>query len=299
MKNTTCAVIVSYNPDSRVEDTVRLLFLQVDEIIIVDNSSDFPSRKILEQLEDSYNLKIFWNSKNLGIAAALNIGVRYAVTKGYDWLATFDQDSIPDANLISLMLQSYYSCDYADSVSIIAPTYIFSTDESFGNVDAAAELHFSNGSAFARDLPLFTNSKVVITSGNLVRLEIFEKVGMFDESFFIDYVDFEFCLRCATYGYQIITCNNARLSHRLGDSSFHTLFGKKCMVTNHSPLRLFYRSKNRFLVYRKYFKANPIWVVLNLRSFIYELVLMLVFEKNRIRKFCSAFSGVLHGVIPR
>lgn len=43
-----------------------------------------------------------------------------------------------------------------------------------------------------------------ITSGNLLRKEVFEKVGFFDDSLFIDLVDTDFCMRLNEKGIKMI-----------------------------------------------------------------------------------------------
>lgn len=54
-----------------------------------------------------------------------------------------------------------------------------------------AQRHFLH----ARRALLFRERKTLITSGMLIPLSLFGKIGMFREDYFIDSVDHEFCLR--------------------------------------------------------------------------------------------------------
>lgn len=41
----------------------------------------------------------------MGIAYALNIGIRRALSSGYKWIFTFDQDSIPIRNFYIIIMK--------------------------------------------------------------------------------------------------------------------------------------------------------------------------------------------------
>jgi GT2 family glycosyltransferase len=47
-----------------------------------------------------------------------------------------------------------------------------------------------------------------MSSGNLLNLAAFKQVGAYNESFFIDYVDHEYCLRLKKKRFSILTLKN-------------------------------------------------------------------------------------------
>ena len=52
-------------------------------------------------------------------------------------------------------------------------------------------------------------------SGNLVNAAADEKLGDYKEEYFIDCVDYEYCLRAKRYGtYRIVQCGSAVLKHQ-------------------------------------------------------------------------------------
>src|SRR5260370_9600263 len=53
----------------------------------------------------------------------------------------------------------------------------------------------------------------VISSGSLVRSEVVQKVGFPRADFFIDFVDFKYCLRLRHRGYQIALVRDSLLDH--------------------------------------------------------------------------------------
>ena len=72
------AIIVSYNPDSNLFDSINLLLNQVEKVIIVDNGSKEKYVKYIKSINED-KIEIILNKENLGVATALNIGVRKAL----------------------------------------------------------------------------------------------------------------------------------------------------------------------------------------------------------------------------
>lgn len=102
-----CAVVISYYPAEQIIENVVTLLDQVDEVVIVDNGSDPATKELLGRLGHYPKVSVIYNHENIGIAAALNIGVKQAKKSEYKWIATFDQDSKVTPGMISTMLQVY------------------------------------------------------------------------------------------------------------------------------------------------------------------------------------------------
>ena len=80
------AIIISYNPDNNLLDSVNLLENQVEKIIIVDNGSKKEKVKEINLIRDinKEKIEVIFNEENLGIATALNIGVKEGLRQGYN-----------------------------------------------------------------------------------------------------------------------------------------------------------------------------------------------------------------------
>jgi rhamnosyltransferase len=106
----------------------------------------------------------------------------------------------------------------------------------------------------------------LISSGSLMPMDAFASVGEFDEGLFIDSVDLEWCCRARARGLALYGVCSARLDHQLGDRR-HTVLNAFELVV-HSPERIYYITRNRFLLYRRPYmplkwKLNdlPRWLV--------------------------------------
>ena len=106
------AVIVSYQPI--INDLMHLidsLKRQGVESIVVDNGS-LGREKFANLREICVFIEL---EKNLGIAAAQNIGIRKAEEKGAEYIVFFDQDSKIDENYIRALTQDFLRVRQYDS----------------------------------------------------------------------------------------------------------------------------------------------------------------------------------------
>src|ERR1700693_2517996 len=98
------AVVVTYHPGPVVLDNMRRLSEQIDQIFVVDNGSAGVSKEVVAALDKLPAVQILRNASNLGIASALNIGIKQAIESGAEWIAMFDQDSSVTENYFKDLL---------------------------------------------------------------------------------------------------------------------------------------------------------------------------------------------------
>lgn len=285
-----CAVVVSYHPAAELIENMAALLEQVDEVVIVDNGSGADAKELLERLGGHPKVNVIYNRENLGIAAALNIGVRHAKAAGHQWVATFDQDSKVTPGMIVTMLQAYDTYPEKEKVASLSPLY---QNQSTGQ-SATSRSKYSGG-----DVSRYAEVLVVMTSGNLIKLSVFDAVGYFNESLFIDHVDSEFCLRCASRGYKILEVNDAMLLHCTGAPIQHRFLGKLRSTSNHSILRRYYIARNGIYVYKKFAFAYPLWVANDAYRFLKTMIMLVLFEADKRQKLAAIIRGVMHGLSGR
>ena len=252
---------------------------EVGRLVVVDNCSEPAARSRIAALAASCNFEVIWNAENIGLAAGLNTGIRSAVVnEQYEWIATFDQDSRVFPGFGTAMLAAQAACPFRGKVALIAPHHVSSSE-----VTDEQPPH---------EGPPFQEIKVALQSGSLFSRSAFKDVGLFDEAFFIDYVDFEFCLRLRKHGFRIIEASHAPVNHRVGMPTSHKFLGITCTVFNHSPLRRYYAARNRLRVYRRYAFSDPRWIGHDIWSWFKEIVKLVLFESNRCEKLAFAVRGV-------
>jgi rhamnosyltransferase len=294
-KENICAVVVSYHPESNIEGKITELIKQVAKVVVIDNGSSSEERVALTKASlDSSFVSLILNEENIGQAKALNMGVAYAKEQGYSWVLTMDQDSLVSPEMIDNMSIVYQQCKEIAPIASICPV-LASYDGISPPPKTELQLRSFSGKKIDGEYSLI---KIAITSGNLIDINVFNQIGVFEEDFFIGYVDQEFSLRLFRSGYRAIQANKAVLYHNIGDTTKHSFLGKQLMVSNSSSLRTYYFYRNGVMVYKKYILSDFGWVAQDfVRGFLFNIVKITLFESDRRNKLFNAYLGLIHGLI--
>ncbi len=283
---TVCAVIVSFHPNEALLANVRALRPQVDELLIMDNASGPASADLLQRCA-ALGAQVRHLPDNIGIAAALNLAVEHARQQGHTWLATFDQDSRVSPDMLATLLTTYQQMPQPETVAALSPRY---HNQRSGAILTSEAMRLPQDPA----LP-WVEVFVVLTSGNLVKLSTFERVGLFNEAYFIDHVDTEFCLRCHAHGLKIMEIKAARLLHCIGEPSPVKIFDRLKHTSNHSALRRYYLTRNSLYMYRTFFWRFPAWITRNFLILLRAWA-MVWFEPETPRKLRAILHGLWDGL---
>lgn len=281
-----CAVIVTFFPTRELLHNIALLRPQVGHVLIVDNGSDSDAcRSLLESLEKVDGVSVHYNGANLGMGAALNVGARFALEHGFKWLATFDQDSTAPAGYMNGLFDALVACPYKDEVALVAARY----------QDKVCTPVYVKSYAGRVTNTIFAPIEITMTSGNIVRTDVFKTVGFFDETFFIDFLDYEFCLRLRSNGFALIEAQQTVLMHRCGERTTHRFFWRLVRTTNYQPLRRYYSMRNRVAVYKRYWRAQPRWVIGDMVLPLRDILTVYMFESDPGPKIRAMLKGAWHG----
>lgn len=263
-------VVIAFYPDiEKLSFNTSTVIHQIDLLFIYFNS-EVTDEDVQKLREVSPKIELIFNNENKGIAETLNLSAQRALNLGYSWLLTMDQDSWFPANTFFEMFRQ----QNVRQVAIFSPNPDLSAGSEKGKQDLAEEvLH-------------------VITSGNLLNLEIWKIVGGFEEKLFIDEVDNDYCLRAVSKGFKIISFKNCPLVHELGINKEVFFLFKKYTIITHSPIRAYYIFRNNFYMFNKYKKSFPEFVRLRKRILIKDFFKILLFSSERIRNFRYIYRGI-------
>lgn len=265
-------IVVLYNPSNLVYDNVLTYIDYIEHLFIVDNSES-QNKDLVNKLLDLKKCDYINNNENLGIATALNIGARKALENNFDFALTMDQDSKFSKQVIENFLKTANDLDLKD-IAILSPFHKQTNFIEQIQENSFEELDF------------------IMTSGNLLNLKIFEQIGGFLDSLFIDHVDHEYCIKAKDANFKIIRCNNIFFEHSPGKLiEFFSIFRKKCYRSEPSPLRLYYFVRNGFYIYNKYInKAFKAYFKYALKN---EIKLILFYEKQKIKRLFFILKGYI------
>ena len=265
-------VVVLFNPEESVIENILSFSDQVKFLIIVDNSQ-MPSAFINDFVSNNKDkTEYIFNGENLGVAAALNIGAQRAVAGGYSFLLTMDQDSKAPPGMVSSLLELFQT---GSNIGIVSP------------------LHSNKYGTHIKNLDDYVQVYSVMTSGNLLSLEAYKLVGGFSEDFFIDYVDIEYCFRLNNNKFKIIQLNTVILNHNEANLSERKFLFRKYYPLNHSPFRMYYKTRNLLLLRNKFKLFDTVQLRHEYNLYIRTIVKIILFEKQKFRKIWMCLWGFL------
>ncbi|HEL1563402.1 TPA: glycosyltransferase family 2 protein [Streptococcus suis] len=264
------AGIVTFNPNLKaLEDNILSVYNQVNEIVIVDNASENVDR-ISEVIKQFSKIILIKNHENRGIACALNQLMNFGEINQYSYMLTLDQDSKCPSDYIQEMLP-FFKID--KRIAVVAPVI---KDVNIGVVG-----HAPSPYGFV---------KTCITSGSVVSIEAWKEIGGYDELLFIDSVDFDFCYRLRKAKYLILQTDRKYLIHEIGNGEVKKILFWKVNVTNHSPFRKYYISRNNI-----YYPLKNRMYLRFLRGIIRDIWLIFIvlfFEDCKVSKIKNIIKGM-------
>jgi rhamnosyltransferase len=283
-----CAVIVSYNSPENVMKCIKASVDEVDRIIVIDNSTESALRSTSGRLDYSGKVIFEFNESNRGLGVALNQGIRHSMDNGYTWTLLLDQDSVPSENMVKEMLKSYENLDdktKKDTAAVVTSVF----ERNFKKVlPSVVMTNLFNKKVEAPKADIFVDFH--ITSGSLLRNEIISKIGLMNEEFFIDFIDFDYCFRILEAKYKILLSNNALLYHSLAECKHRFFFHFR----EHSYRRIFYQVRNRFFVIFKYGTKYRSFLYSESLRLLAKFFKILLLESEKRKKMWMYLKGIVY-----
>ena len=278
-----CAVVVHYHPNANnLGDLSNLhrLVGEFEHVVVVDNgSANEPLARLRETVAET-GANLIEVGANLGIGTGFNLGLNWALQHGFEFAVLLDQDSFMIPGFRSAILEHYKAAPKREKLAIVSPVHV---DRTYGTEIVARRGPGGN--------------PITISSGSLVPIAIYLKYGALMDSFFLDHVDTEYCLRLLKMGCRIEVCDRACLVHSIGNPRRVRLFGRTLFtMTNHGPNNRYYSVRNCIWIIRKYFKTFPRFSLVMARSIGYDLIKIIVGEKQKGKKLSRMLRGIVDGL---
>ena len=281
------ACSLSYNADvAMVRESLKEFRSQVDHIVICDNGSAPEIRQGLKGLETEFPgfISFVWNEKNLGNAGGLNREIQAAMDAGAYWIMPIDDNSRPTPNMTNELLAAYEALSESDKarVGMVKPNY---TTE--------------KGLAYKETKPFIAVSG--FSSGELVKADVYQKIGLYQEDLFIDFVDSEFSHRAFRKGILSLIVPDTILRHQRGHPTVRKFLWMTASVPNYPPSRYYYIARNGAYLYLRNFNEYFLHSVHRLSKFwIFVvpryLIKAVLFEDRKMKKISMVLRGTWDGL---
>ncbi len=212
-------------------DRILNLPISIDELIIADDSGDNYSQYIAQK-EPKRSVKYLY-ANELGLSKTINIALKKAIVDGADWVVILNQDSEVRDDFIDYY-RNYVDGHNCDRLAILAPQHDYDRHK-------------------REQTEGYKSIRYADLSGCMFNTKVIKKIGGFNELFFIDGLDTEWCLRAIKNDFRIIRCNSAVIGHHPGETK-ELLFLGKCIMKYgcHSPERYYYQFLAGFYIHYRY-----------------------------------------------
>jgi GT2 family glycosyltransferase len=239
-------VTVTFGSGSVLPDFLKSLKDQTYRnfvLIAVDNDS---KDSTLEQLREFHDceLVLISNQKNVGVAAGNNQGIRIALNSGCEFVLLLNNDVAFGPELFQQLLDGMaeHACQMTTPIVYFhdRPKVIWSAGCCFQPWTGYRATMIDDSK---RDEALKTSRRVqnAPTCCVLIKREVFEKVGLMDERYFVYHDDTDWMLRAYRAEESLYCLSHASLWHKVSSLS-----------GANSPFQVRYGTRNRALMLVKF-----------------------------------------------
>lgn len=227
-KNDTLACLHSLDEQEDIEGKVILVDNGSVDDSILAVSGQFPDVTIIE------------TGANLGYAGGNNVGISYALDKGFEYIMVLNNDTILAPQCISHLLQDLQLHSDAAAVApksfyLEAPDIIYFAG---GRISRDGRTHHIGGGSY--DAPKYNlpcDTEWLTGCAILFRSQSLQELGLFEPKYYVLFEDADWSLRARRTGYRLRVVPGATVWHKVSPS-----FGKTW-----SPLYRYYYTRNSFL----------------------------------------------------
>lgn len=283
-------VTVTYNAEAFIEAFLECCTQQTgvdSELLLIDNCSNDGTVELLEQYRGEA-ATVLLNKVNIGYAAACNQALTYFREKGITRILFINNDTEFGPELFSSLLDAQLEFQ-ADAAT---PRVTYYADKNL-NWYAGGKFVFwkgfqgqHNGEGKPQPIGDMEPKWVEFASGCCVLFDIavFDRVGNFDETYFVYWEDTDLFLRMRKAGLHLLYVPTITIAHKISLST----------GGSQSEFSIRYYQRNQIYCLRKHF--GPTLLVAQLALIIIKVVVRWLLGKDSTRQAALRFSAVLEGM---
>lgn len=203
------------------------------ELVIVDNASVDSSVSVFKK--DFPKIKLIENKVNKGYSGGNNTGISYALESGASHVVVLNNDTLVERNSIYELVEALrtHKADVACPKIYFEKGFEYHKDR-YSKIELGRVFWFTGSSmdwanvvSMHRgvdevDMGQYDNKfdiEAVTGACFIAKREVFEKVGLFDENFFLYYEDADLSLRMRVAGFKIVFAPKAVVYHKNAGST--------------------------------------------------------------------------------
>ena len=268
--NEITLILISYKSEKIIYNFIKKIPPKI-KTIIVENSQNHELKKSIEQ--NYKNISVYIKENN-GVSSALNFAVEKIETKYFLQIS-------PDIeiNFENLEIFLNYAKKLDDRFAALGPRFLNVKEKSHKQIDEKLE-----------------SGKIDSVHGScmFINKENFEKIGKFDENFFLYFEETEYCYRAKKNGY---------IAYQINDIKAKSI-GRSVETNNNEEKKLNNILIWHFIWSKYYFTKKNYGLMLSLLIFLpimIRIILRIIFyqminKKELIEKYNYRLSGLMNSI---
>jgi rhamnosyltransferase len=233
---------------------------------------------------------------NVGLAAALNLGIESAASEGCNQIFLLDQDTRVPPLYFKKMLSFKMQVDKnSEKCAACVPNFFDRNSKTYARFPVLSRFTLRHISCKSSHSMLMSEATIAITSGTLIDYLKLRTIGPMREDYFIDFIDNELCLRIYRLGFKIAVNFDVTLDHAIGNRKAHNIMGVSLKPNHHSAERRYYISRNGVRTALDYSRNFPSYLMLMTARLAHEYLSIILFEQEKCRKLLASGLGIVHG----
>ena len=242
------------------------------QIVVVDNDSQDES---VSQIRVSYpDIALIETRRNLGFAGGNNIGIRYALEHGAEYIWLLNNDTVVDPGALTAMVEL---AEKDRRIGVVGSVLYYMEQPTKVQAWGGGRVNLITGRS--RHLLAPGEPHYITGASVLLRSEAIKQVGLLDEGFFMYWEDVDLSLRLRKAGWKLAVADDARVLHKESASA-----GKKSSFQD----ELYSTSSVQFLWRHAPFPLLPLVAVIGARL----LKRVLIGDWNRVK---ATWRGFIRG----
>jgi|GEM_PF-2440602 len=284
------AGIVLYHPDGQhyIESIFVLLSCGIN-VILFDNSEDRDTKDnnkniIIRTFGDQLRC-LEASEGNIGLAAAFNRIVHEVsndrLAKG---LFFFDQDTDVNVDALEYLLDSFFQLQMHGRLGVLS---------GYAMRENGIAYRIRPRSSYVSPSPSLIATDVTSSSFSVIPIETLLAVGRFQDDFFIDYIDGDFCNRCWQQNLPVFVDKRATFWHRVGLGDVY--FGNKPLFPIATPFRHYYQMRNMILSHTRA-NVSPFTIVKDIVLRITVVFVIGIYTCSLFQRLKFTVRGIIDGI---
>lgn len=225
------------------------------DMVVVDNDSDDNSMELFEKEKEATEFILLKSDRNNGFAAGNNVGIRYCLDVGYDYIMLLNNDTEVQTDFLQIL-----GNELCESTVIVPKIMSFYQKKKIWY--AGGTINRWTGKAWhfgENDIDSSSYNKrreVEFASGCCIVLhsDTIREIGLLQEDFFLYWEDAEYSARIISSGFPIVYIPSLVVFHKINSS-----IGKS------SKTLLYYGTRNRIHfvgMYKDYFHLTAKYITI-------------------------------------